>query len=282
LSELRRRVLSVQVGTIKIDSARDGLRVVAKGSRTLKPEPNKCDVSIYNLSPAHRAALTKEGNPTLVLSAGYENATTQIFYGQALSVSHLWKDGDVITTIGTTDGGKAVQHGRVKATFPKGTKAGDVLKVLVKALGIKAGNLDQAVAKINAGKGASIYAEGVCVSGNAKQSLTALCRSAGLEWSVQDGKLQILDLNRSLAVRAIVLDKGLLLGSPSVTLQKAGTQTYRIVEGQTFIQGDFVPGRQVQIAHPFVSGAFRLEKCEYTLDTHAEDWYVAFEAKGLA
>ncbi len=280
--ELRKRSLSLQIGTIKIDSARDGLRVTAKASRTLKPEPNKCAVSVFNLSPEHRAALTKMGNPAVTLSAGYDTALTQIFHGETHTVTHVWKDGDVITTIATTDGGKAVQHGRVKASFNKGAKAGDVLKVIAKALGIKAGNLDEAVRKINAGKAASIYAEGVCLSGNARQDMTALCRSAGLEWSVQDGKLQILDLNRSLAVRAIVLDKGLLLGSPSVTLTKAGTQTYRLVEGQTFVQGDFFPGRQVQIAHPFVSGVFRLEKCDYDLDTHGDDWYVSFEAKGLA
>jgi hypothetical protein len=280
--ELRKRTLALQVGTIKLDSARDGLRVVAKGSRTLKPEPNKCSVSIYNLSPEHRASLTKQGNPVMVLSAGYDTSLTQIFYGETHHVTHQWRDGDIITTIDTTDGGKAAQHGRVKASFAKGTKAGDVLKVLAKALGVKAGNLDEAVRKINAGKAASIYAEGVCLTDSARSDMTALCRSAGLEWSVQDGKLQILDLNRPLAVRAIVLDRSLLLDSPSVTLTKTGTLTYRLVEGQTFIQGDFIPGRQIQVAHPNVSGAFRLEKCDYALDTHGDDWYVTFEAKGLA
>jgi hypothetical protein len=35
----------------------------------------------------------------------------------------------------------------------------------------------------------------------------------------------------------------------------------------------------VQLAHEFVSGVFRLEKCEYSLDSYSDDWTVRGEAK---
>jgi hypothetical protein len=275
MAQQRDRVIQLQVDTIKIVGVtRPGLRVVAKAERTLKPEPNKCEVQIYNLTPEHRNALTKIKTPTVSLAAGYKDQITQIFLGQALHVGHAKnKAGDIITTVSTTDGGSKLQGARAKANFPKGIKAGDVLRVLAKALGIKAGNLEDAVRKINAGKAASIYAEGVCLSGHAPLDMTALCRSAGLEWSVQDGQLQILDVGRSSSVRAIVLDESQLLDTPSISNKN-------VVEGSCLIQKDFTPGRQVQIAHEFVSGVFRLEKCTYALDTWSDDWTVSFEAKG--
>ena len=275
MAEQRERVIQLQVDTIRIVGvSRPGLRVIAKAERTLKPEPNKCEVSIYNLTPEHRNALTKVKTPVVSLAAGYKDQITQIFLGEALHVHHSKnKAGDIITTVSTTDGGQKLQTARAKSNFGKGIKAGDVLRVLVKSLGIKAGNLEDAVRKINAGKAASIYSEGVCLSGHAPLDMTALCRSANLEWSVQDGQLQILDVGRSSSVRAIVLDEGQLLDTPSISNKN-------VVEGSCLIQKDFTPGRQVQLAHEFVSGVFRLEKCGYTLDTWGDDWTVNFEAKG--
>lgn len=276
MSELRGRKLDLVVDTIKIEGVQfSGLRVAAKVVRSLRVTANSATIVVYNLSPEHRAALTKVKSPNVALTAGYEKQLTRVFVGQAVHVKHerLVEAGDIITTISTTDGGAAQQTARVKKSFPPGAKAGDIMAELVKALGIKVGNLAQARARLNAGKGATVFAEGVTLAGSAAAELTALCRSCGLEWSIQDGALQVLDAAKALDSAAIVLDSSLLVGTPSISNKG-------IVQGETFLQKDFTPGRQVQIAHPFVSGVFRLEKCEYALDTHSEDWHVKFEAKG--
>ena len=271
---LKNRVIDLQVDTIRIRGVTaPGLRVAFKATKTLKPEPNTCEITIYNLSSDHRAALTKVKHPIVQLSAGYENDLTQVFFGQAVHVLHERKGPDILTTVTTSDGGAKLQTARVKQSFGAGTKAGDVLRAIVKTLGVKAGNLDATVKKLNAGKAASMYLEGMTLSGHAPYELTALCRSAGLEWSIQDGALQILDVGRTSAKFATVLGPDLLLSTPSLSDKN-------VVEGRTFLQKDFLPGRQIQIKHEFVTGAFRLEKCNYQGDTHAEDWAVDFEAKG--
>ncbi len=274
MGTLDRRYLEVQIDTIKITGVRaPGLRVTAKATKTLKPEPNTCEVTVYNLSPQNRAALVKVAKPVVALTAGYENDRTQLFLGQAIHVRNERKGPDILTTISTTDGGDKTQKARVHQSFGPGAKPGDVLRALVKALGLKPGNADEVAKKLNAGKAASLYVGGLTLSGHAPAELTALCKSAGIEWSVQDGVMQFVDVGKTLKGFAIVLEAGLLKGTPSVSSKN-------LVEGQTLIQKDFLPGRQVQIRHPFVSGAFRLEKCSYVLDTHSDDWTVDFEAKG--
>jgi hypothetical protein len=267
MSKLYGRKLELSVGTIKITGvAFPGLRVIAKVVRSLKVSANAATVTTYNLSPEHRSALTKSAAPTVALTAGYEGQLTRLFVGQAVHVHHekLTEAGDITTTVSTTDSGAAQQTARVKKSFPPGAKAGDVMAELVKALGIKVGNLAQAKARLNAGKGATVFAEGVTLAGNAAADLTALCRSCGLEWSIQDGALQVLDAAKALSSEAIVLDSSLLQGTPSISNKG-------IVQGVTFFHKDFTPGRQVQIAHEFVSGVFRVEKCEYLLDSYADD-----------
>ena len=275
MSLLRERFLELQVDTVLLKGVTTpGLRVQAKAVKTLKKEPNTCDITIHNLNPEHRAALTKVKRPNVSLTAGYKDDRTQIFYGQALHVKHEKdNDGNVQTTIGTTDGGAKFQSARVHQSFGPRAKAGDVLRALVKALGLKPGNVEDAARKLNAGKAADIYVGGVTLSGHAPHELDMLLRAAGLEWSIQDGAVQILDIGKAAAGFAILLHENVLIGTPSVNSKNQ-------VEGMTFVQKDFVPGRQVQIDHEFVKGAFRLEKCTYSIDTYADDWYVTFEAQG--
>jgi hypothetical protein len=269
------RKINLQIDTIVWEGVTfPGMRIAAKVVRSLKTTANSAQVTVYNMSPEHRNSLTKVAAPTVALTAGYQNQLTRLFVGQAVHVKHekLVEDGDVTTTVMTTDSGLNQQLKRVKKSFPKGARAGDVLDAIVKALGIKVGNLAQAKTRLNAGKGATIYAQGAALSGNAANELTALCRSCGFEWSIQDGALQILDAGKALDSAAIVLDSSLLIGTPSISNKG-------IVEFMTFLQKDFTPGRQVQLAHEFVSGVFRLEKCEYSLDSYSDDWTVRGEAK---
>jgi hypothetical protein len=273
-NELRRRVIKLQVDTLKfIGVSYPGLRITFKATKTTKKEPNTCEVSIYNLNEETREALTKVKRPVVVLEAGYENETTQLFFGETIHTTHIRKGADIITTLSTSDGGPKLRTARIKQNFAAGAKPSAVLKALIDALGIKAGNLKDAQKKIDAGKAANLYIEGVTLQGHAPNELDALCRSAGFEWSVQDGALQLVAVGESFGKFATVLTDTLMLTTPSISNKN-------IVEGQTFIQNDFLPGRQIQIRTELVQGYFRLEKCQYHGDTYGDDWFTDFEAKG--
>jgi len=273
MSRLSGRQIYLQIDTIKIN----GLRIHFKAEKSLAKDPNKCEVKVWNLTPDQRAQLTKKRTPTVALSAGYAGETTSIFLGEVISVLHEKdkRSSDVITTVNTTDGGDKMQKARVNMSFGPRTKIDAVLRALVKSLGLKEGNVSRVAAELAKGTKQDIYLGGVTLSGNASQELTQLIRSAGLEWSVQDGAVQILNPGKAINSSAVLLDESVLLDTPTVN-------TKGIVTGRTFIQRDFLPGRQVRIQHEFVKGAFRLEKCTYTGDTGVgeDEWYVEFEAKG--
>lgn len=263
------RSVKVQIDTIVLHPK---MHVSFKATKTLKPEPNTCELKIWNLTGDQRAALTKKKLPVVSLAAGYGTDLTQLYLGEVLSVQHERKGADLITTASTTDGGDASQKKRVHVSFDRGASPVSVLKAIVKALGIKPGNMASAVAALNKGLSATMYAEGVAINGSATRNLDTLCRSAGLEWSIQDGQLQFLDINKALAKFAIRLTPTTgLIGTPSLDAKG-------IVRGQSLIIKDMLPGRQVQLDGAFVKARARLLKCEYSGDTRGDAWFVDFEA----
>ncbi len=271
---LKQRVIKLQVDTLKFEGVSyPGLRITFKAVKSTKKEPNSCQIEIYNLSPEHREALTKVKLPVVVLEAGYVNETTQLFFGQCIHTKHERKGPDIITTVETSDSGPSLRTARIKKNYKQGVKPSAVLADLAKALGVKVGNLKDAQKKIDSGKAASLYLEGCTLHGHAPNELDALCRSAGFEWSVQDGALQILAVGTAAGQFATVLTDDLMLTTPSVSNKN-------VVEGQTFIQHDFLPGRQIQIKTELVQGVYRLEKCTYHGDTYGDDWFTDFEAQG--
>jgi hypothetical protein len=256
-----------------------GLRLSFRIEKTLKPDPNVAEISVDNLTESQREAITAKKTPLVRLSVGYQKEETQIFYGSLVHVQHSFEGADIRTTLSTGDGIEEYRRKRVFASFGPKTSTAIVFQALLKNLGLKRGNADRFVTKLKTGLKAQIYLEGVSLAGSCAAELTALCKSANLEWSIQDGAYQILDKNESLNKFAIVLDGGArnrpntgLIGSPSISNKG-------IVSGKSLIIPDMYPGRQVEIKSRFLSGRYRLDKVTYTGDTHGSDWYCDFEGR---
>jgi hypothetical protein len=254
-------------------------RISGKATKTWKQEPNTCNLEVYNLSSDMRAQLSAAKTPTIKLAAGYgaDANLTQIFYGQAIFVKHEIKDADIITTLSTTDGGKKKQTARIHVSFGPGTPTSQVLRRIVQELGIKPGNVDTVARDLDKGIKASIYAEGVTISGSAADELGHLCRSVGYDYSIQDGAMQLLKIGQAKSDVAVVLDNDSgLIGSPSISNDG-------VVNGQCLIFKagaglDLVPGRRIDLRSEFLKGFFILAKCEFSFDNYADDWYCNFEA----
>ena len=80
MTALFQRRVRLTIGTLQIE----GLRTQFKVKKTLKKDPNECEISVFNLSSAHRAALQVQGTP-FVLEAGYGGQLTQVFSGLYVS-----------------------------------------------------------------------------------------------------------------------------------------------------------------------------------------------------
>lgn len=269
------RQIIVTVGTVQV---RD-LRCQFKVKKTLKADPNTCEIKITNLGQDNRDVLSSPtgGKLRVTLEAGYKNAgTSLLFAGEVRAAFTEWEGPDCTTTVTTGDSEKEMQESRIHATVSAGAPVGDVLHSIAKSLNVGLGNIDQALA-ILAAKGSvtGMWAPGTVVSGNAKRVMTDFCRSANLEWSVQDGKLLFVDRGKPLAGLAIQLDSNSgLEGSPSVDF-KAGGKTQAggiVVKCKTRLIPDLTPGRIVVLKAKEVKGNYRLEEVSYVGDTHGESW----------
>lgn len=250
-----------------------GLRMTFKVEKTLKPDPNSAEIVIDGLTNDHRDAMSASKAPLVRLAVGYKDQLTQIFYGSLVHVSHEMIAGDIRTTLSSGDGIEEYRKKRIFASFGPKTSTAIVFQALLKNLGLKKGNTDKFITELKTGIKADIYLQGTSLAGSAANELTHLTRSAGLEWSIQDGAIQILDKNKAIDNFAIKLSPQTgLIGSPSISNKG-------ICAGKCLIVPDMYPGRQIEIDSRFLKGRFRLDKVTYSGDTHGQEWYCEFEGR---
>ena len=258
----------------------DNLDLKFRIEKHLKPEPNKCDISVINLNPEHRAQIgqwkstddLEDKSVAVRLEAGYEENIFQLFLGDLRNGFTILDDEDYVTTFSAGDGEHGYKKSRINVSFGPHVSADTALAAMAKALGVGQGNVPQVVSKLRLSGAANMFIGGATLSGSAARHMTDFCASADLEWSIQDGNIQILDRGATLGTKAVFLsDSTGLIGSPRV--DRKGK-----LNAISLLQEDIKPGVLVEIDAPSVSGFFRVEKIVYEGDTRDDEWYVEIEA----
>ena len=274
------RDFEVIVGNIKIPAraispstqkSAPTLRIVFNIEKTLDSTPNKAKLTLFNLNSAHRKAV-QEGWPVTV-KAGYVDNTPQLFGGW-IEKSDNRRDGvDWITEIEASDNGNAFRSARVNKSFGRGTTLTSVLNYLAGELGIGLGNSAQKFAE--SPRGLRVFKKGVSISGQVKTVLDRFVASAGYQWSIQDGILQVLTPDETVVRRAFVMtpETG-LIGSPE-------TGENGRVTAKSLLNGAIKPGIPLGFETEGVSGFYKIDKTVYTGDTWGSDWYTNFEGKPI-
>ena len=289
--QLRQRIVHVTVGTLLLEGTDGtGLDVEFKVKKTLKPEPNTCDLHIYNLNEAHRKQLEQSSIPTqspatpagtggqvvpVKIEAGYADAVSQVWLGELRSSQTSHTGTENITFLTTGDGDKAVIRQRVNVSIGAGTTSATAMRTLLKALGIGQGNLPRALALLNGSGVAQIYSKGALLKGLAADHMTDLCRSAGLEWSVQEGQLQVTTLGQPLDGQAILIDAAHgMIEAPTVDTKGILSVTSLMIPG-------IRPGVKIDVESTTLKGGYRVISCEYEGRTFGENspWYIRIEAQ---
>lgn len=245
-------------------------------TRTTKPTPNTAEVRVYNLGQSLRRELATQAKAGLYVSiaAGFAGRLCQIYRGDLRDAFSVREDTGWVTTISSGDGEKARRTARVRRAFPKGTKVEVMLRALTESLGVGLGNT---VSGLFGGQklahGSSEFVSGTVAHGNAATQLTALLNSVGMEWSIQDGALQVLDKGAPLPGEALVLtpETG-LVGSPEPG--NKGT-----MKAAVLLMPGLQPGAKVLVDTSEVRGLFRIERIDYSGDTAQDDWLAHIEAK---
>lgn len=259
-------------------------------ARNLKPEQNTAEFVIYNLSREKRKHLSEFGDGVVCqLKAGYngpdptrstvggneiptETELPLIFLGALREITHLRNGADWETRISSGDGDGKDRP--IKFSLGPGASLTSAIKEVVRELGVGIGNAEQAVlgASFTEGLGAQ-FQKGMSAFGGGDKLLESLLRSAGKEYSVQLGELQVLDKGQALNTPAVLVSQEFgLVGSPEVG--KKGE-----VKARSLLNAQIYPGRQVRLEAENVVGHYRIEDCSYVGQLNGSDWYVDFSGK---
>lgn len=259
-------------GPTAMQSTEIDMRFVVR--RNLKSEPNRAEIVVWNLAEASRKALERARRLFVVLEVGYHDGVEQgldtfaIFRGE-LRAAASTKNGPTWETRIQSFDGAGVPGARVSTTVPKKTGSAGVLQSMQKALGAAPGNIKAQVAKGES----PLVAVSTVIQGAATDAMNDMTRSAGLEWSVQSGALQVLERGKVLPGESVKLssDTG-LVGSPAVDGKG-------IVTCKCLIMPGLDPGRSLVLDSLALKGAYRIEEVEYEGQTDADPWYATIHAR---
>ncbi len=263
------RAYRLQVDTLVVT----GLQVKFTVKRSLAVKtPNSAHIEIANLSETTRKRLQGMRDVFVTLEAGYARGTSVIFRGDLSEVWSSREGTEWMTTVESGDGLKSRKQKRLNKSYPAGTPISKLLGECARALGVGLGNVDKQ------GPLAELFnAEppkrmgGGAITGDAVAQLDRVCRSCGLEWSIQDNQLQVLALDSSLQEMGPNLsDASGMIGSPEVG--KNG-----ITRVRTLMVPNLQPGRKIELDSLLVQGIFRIETAHYIGDFEGSEWGAELE-----
>ncbi len=263
MAELFGRYYVLSIGPVRIT----GLRVSFKIFKSLQPEPNTTEISIYNLNSDTRTKLQKA--PVLVqLDAGYPDNHQTLFKGTLRAATSSKQGTDWVTTVKAGDGELTYRSARINEAFKPGTPIVTIAKRLAARLNIGLGDAEARISEATQRAGLTQYLNGAVMSGRAHEKLTEVLNGLDLEWSMQDERLQILPKGTINGDRIVVLsDTSGLVGSPAVG-DKGVTKI------TSLLQPGIRPGTQVRLeARGFPKLTYRVERVTHAGDTHAQTWY---------
>ena len=279
-----------------------GLDIQFHVSKTTKPEPNKAQIKIFNLSPDHIQQLTKRAKAKdssgirVELSAGYVDDVPLIFRGDVRDIATDHNGADTITTIAGHDGGRAYREARINIGYGPGTAIETILRDCAKALTVGEGNISD-VARTGTIKALGrAFPHGVVLSGRASQQLDRVVKAIGCTWSIQNGVLQLQQGGAALQASAIRLaaDSG-LVGSPATEIDASVAQPSpdaatkptaskpkkpkTVLACKALMIPGLTPGRKVALESQDYNGTYQIMQDDYVGDTAGNDWHSNLKLK---
>lgn len=263
------------------------MRFEFKVKKTLAKSPNKSEIVVTNLSEQSRAALQGKGL-RVTLSAGYEGTEAIVLVGDVRDCDSTQDGPRWVTKIQCGDGERGYRYGRVSEAFREGVGATAIVQKVAAQMGVDASG----VRAVEALAGRQ-FVSGYSVHGRASRELDRLLRGFGLEWSVQDGRLQILTPDQSTQDPIVELDfSSGLVGSPTLNtptgeVAKIDPFTGRVdtsrgrptLKARSLLQPELRPGRRVTIdSITGIKGTFKITEVTHSGDSWSGEWYSDIEA----
>lgn len=190
--------------------------------------PNSIDVRIYNLStgtngtsPAGTAnrLLAGQAGPggsseftTLSLQAGYEGSFGLIFIGNIMQV-RLGRESqaDTYADVRAADGDEAYNFAVISKSLVAGSKTVNAINAVAESMDLPVGFTSPVENDPN-------YPRGRVLFGMARDQMRKISKTAGANWSIQDGKLQMVSLTGFVTQDVTVINSASgMIGWPEQT-----------------------------------------------------------------
>lgn len=262
------------------------MRITFDVQKDVESEPNENSIKIYNLSAETRKAVEKP-NLRCVLYAGYaeENEPTLLCSGD-IATAYSYRDGgDWVTELFVLDGLIEIRDTAVSLGYAGGVSSQLILNDIAGQMGLKLIAGEELIERK--------WANGFSFYGAARTALNKIVAGTGLEWSVQNGELQVVNKARTTRRQGVVLavDTG-LIGSPERVREAARSKqadendkksakkqnvepSQQAKDGwnvRSLLLPQINPADKVKIESLTVEGWFRAESVKHTGDSHSGEW----------
>jgi len=293
------RIMQRQVRVNAAGRDYTGLRVGFTIEKDLTRAPNHAEVILYNLARKTREGLHRgDGKVPVVVEAGYRDTGMILLFSGEMreAFSRPEPDGSWATVLRAGDGDTALRKARNATGARPGVSAERVISEAFGELKVGAGNLFTELKKqvgsadFSVDKLGAAFEKGFAGTGSVAEQFDKTLKSAGLEFSVQDGQLQVLGAGKALGTVATILapETG-LEGSVEVDAKGTCHCRVRIVPG-------LGPGYPVQITRSSAEAigdllrfgfdvdrtVYRIEKTRYVGDTHGQDWNAEIDCRDMS
>ena len=231
---------------------------------------NTAKVQVWNLSKQNLATLEAE-NCCLTLKAGYGNTMPVILSGTVSHVSTRKDGSDVLTEIEVVDGLMEVRDTWVSLSYAGQVNSKKILDDTAAQMGLTVTYSYNATF--------SDIPNGFSFVGQAKNALSKACAVSGLEWSIQNGVLQIKKpgdvMNREVYV--LSPETGLIEIPERVQISSSDSSgsTQMGYDLVYLMNGAIGIGDYVQVQSKFLTGFFRV----YSLETDGDNLSGAWQCK---
>ncbi len=258
----------------------EGMRVQFKIEKTLKAEPNKCEITITNLAERTRAALGLSAM-RVRLEAGYsETGLRLLFVGDVKPgsgskiVGPAWE-----TKLLLGDGIRSFANARVSRSYKPGTPTLTILRDVASSLQLAFPPEIAADPKLLAQ-----LSTGEVITGFASDELSRLLGPYGYTWSIQNSQLVIVsdEGTRPGQEREISQETG-LVGSPEFEhpgkpSKKGKSKKPLRVKAKTLLYPELIPGGKVRLRSQALDGLYgKIFTVTHEGDTHGNAWYTETE-----
>jgi len=304
MSRLFLRSYKLTVDTIEISNDDgQGLDIAFKVTKSIKGEPNKAEIKIYNLNPDHRGELqkrfgsqieNKKRKPIRVeLEAGYKDDRGVIFRGDLRNLVTKKEGLDFVTTISGSDGGHGYKTGRIAKSYGAQTPVATVARDCAQAMGIGEGNLGDFLGAMTLGGVGKAYAPGTVIHGCAADAFDRMMKTAGVTWTIHNGVLQLQKKGEPLQRKAFQISpQSGLIGAPAPEIDatfipnasgKVPSKPSKtgLLLIKTLLIHHLYPGVVIDLKSDEFNGGRQLTECEYVGDSSAgaQDWYINHKAR---